>query len=516
MMTNPQPGKLEDNHLQLLQPFFSTRLENELYNKLMNYCSKQQDSDSHSLFELGRLHQEGLGKCEKNLRKAKQLLEKSAELDHPKAMYHLCQLYGSQPSAAYTNIVSETELVDIKVRWYIKSSAQALVYSNSGIELWNNHNASLAWRKAIIEERTCLLDKISNKSYSDTDEFGKILNQVSYISLQLSKDDSGYKTAIDGFESASRLGSPDASWNLAALVYHNCLGVDKDEHKKLQLMIQAADRGHVRAQFWLGEYLFSSSVGKEEQCNKALSYFKQSLRYPFASTLFWVGYAHLLGTGTRQDYALAMQYFQLAVTSSDYLFGVGNSSACSWLAFMYSKGLGITSDFTTASHYYAMAAKLGNKHSLNDLAKLIEKKKINCRDLDVAVKLYNMAAGENKEDTSTYYARYRLGKLYSNKCNRQIYNLAKGSEYYAQALHLLESSISDDTRSYRYYHLAIIYEKGYGTSINYQRATKYYSLARDAATKVYDILDRYYGKKAEKRLKINFMRMEKESKQTTV
>ena len=515
-MTNPQPAKLEETLALLLQPFLSARLENELYNKLMNYCTKQQDSDSHSLFELGRLHQEGLGKCEKNLRKAKQLLEKSAELDHPKAMYHLCQLYGSQPSAAFTNIVSETELIDMKVHWYIKSSAQALVYSNSGIELWNNYNASLAWRKAILAERTCLLNKISNKIYNSTEELGKILNQVSYISLQLSKDDSGYKTAIDGFESASRLGSRDAYWNLAALVYHNCLGVDRDEEKKLQLMTQAADRGHVRAQFWLGEYLYSSSVGKEEQCKRALNYFKQSLRYPFASTLFWVGYGHLLGTGASQDYALAMQYFQLAVASSDYLFGVGNSSACSWLAFMYIKGLGITPDYTLASHYYAMAAKLGNRHSLNDLAKLIEKKKISGCKLDVAIKLYNMAAGENKEDASTYYARYRLGKLYSNKCNGEIYNQAKGFEYYAQALYLLESSISDETRSYRYYHLGIIYEKGYGTSVNYHHATKYYSLARDAAAKVYDILDRYYGKKAEKKLKTKFKYTEKESKQTTV
>ncbi|EDV28950.1 uncharacterized protein TRIADDRAFT_52330 [Trichoplax adhaerens] len=516
MMDASQPGKLEDYQRLLLQPFLSKRLENELYNKLMNYCEKERDS--HSLFQLGCLYQQGLGKCEKDLHKAKQLLDNAAKLGHARAMYNLCQLYGSQPSAQFANVVSESELIDIKVHWYIESSSQALVYSNSGIELWSNYNASVAWRKAVMAERARLLDRISQKDYQDILQLGKLMNQVSYIALQLSTDDSGYKTAIDGLESACRLGSADAYWNLAALVYHNGLGVNKDEEKKLQLMYQAADSNHVRAQFWLGEYLFSSLVGMEEQCTKALKYMKQSLQYPFASTLFWIGYGHLLGTGVSQNYALAVQYFQLAAVSSDYLFGIGNSSACSWLAFMYTKGLGMTIDFTMASHYYAMAAKSGNKHSFNDLAKLIEKRKISCCELDIAIKLYSIGAGENVEDTSSYYARLRLGKIYSNKRYHKIYNQEKATEYFTQALHLLKSSVCKDTRSYRYYHLGIIYENGYNTDVDYSQAAKYYSLAKEAAAKVYDILDRYYGKKAEKRLTkiMNLTLAKKESKQTTV
>ncbi len=117
---------------------------------------------------------------------------------------------------------------------------------------------------------------------------------------------------------------------------------------ELETRVRAGD---VQAAFELGA-MYHDGIGVKKNEEKAFQLFEAAARAGERMSQFNVGMMYLKGEGTEKDYVVARRWLTQSMNG-------GNPRAPYQLALMYYRGLGATKDFAKAKEYFEKAALMG-------------------------------------------------------------------------------------------------------------------------------------------------------------
>ena len=240
-----------------------------------------------------------------------------------------------------------------------------------------------------------------------------------------------YKSAIEWYNKALKLGNTDASCNLG-YCYEHGLGVEKDKYKAFECYMQSAQVGDAIAQFNVAR-MFEYDKKYEE----AVEFYEKAAKQGHMTSQRKLGNYYFYGRGVRRNYTTAVQWYEKAAKQGDkeaqidiaecyydgagvaqnYLRAVkwyvvaanqGSSDAQYQLGYMYSEGLGVTRDYTESIRWYRKAADNGDADAIFCLANKYYNGQGVTQDYDKALELYHKAA-----DKGVYQAMYVISECYT-------------------------------------------------------------------------------------------------------
>ena len=258
-----------------------------------------------------------------------------------------------------------------------------------------------------------------------------------------------------------------AEFNCTAAYYNIAHYYDQFIHygniittSKLQLLTEAAARGHPLAQYQLGYQCLDSSSKREQL--QGWMYLMLSSKLGYSDNLYLVGISYLREDCRFFDCAnadLARTMLKLAVFSLEIPGAKYSKRECFLLGFAYQHQLWLDdmSDITLrvnrqtlAAHFYAYAIVKHFNYYLPCcyLAKLI-KKENDPSSINYIIALYQLAI--NDQDVAVKgYAYYRLGKTYANRSSDTYYNPSKANESFTKAAYYLQMATNSINGQYYY------------------------------------------------------------------
>ncbi|EDV25752.1 ERAD-associated E3 ubiquitin-protein ligase component HRD3A [Trichoplax sp. H2] len=506
-MRDPVPDESRN-----LNQFISTSILHHLYEDAIkrNLELSEQTDDPHANLLLGYYYHHGYGMNKRDLKKCFQYYQRSAKQQHPTAQYLLYQLFVSKSSsqkALWIKAVSDKQLVRLKVPMYVNSASKDICSSPAHKELKHRISNSTLWKKEIMKLKHSKKRLIESNRDRIIEDRPTLYNEYGYLLwiLNENKDVEQYQAAANYFKKAGDMGNPSGYYNIANIIHHvgNLIGKQAEEAR--QYLIQAAENGHARAQFLLGYQAFYSKASNDDlddNYNVAFNYLGMSSRFPYADTLCLLGQLHYHGLGgIRQNFTLAIELFEKAVTAVDYENHDGKILGNFLLGFMYEKGIGVEKDFVIAAHHYAIAAKMNYSMAMCRLAKLVEKDRLPNSDITIAIQYYNTVADSSDHDAASY-AYYRLGKLYFGGKLTDMRDQNKGNQCFraVQANQFFSSKINKRTTTWSDYHIGRMHENALGMVNDERLACDLYKDVVQKARSTYSIIGRHYMEKAIRRL----------------
>lgn len=156
--------------------------------------------------------------------------------------------------------------------------------------------------------------------------------------------------ARDWLVKAKEQGHADACYHLAR--FPNAEGrFGIDDKESMNLLIEAGERGSVRAQRELGAYFATGNWIGEKDDAKAVQWYTAAAEQGHAESQYDLGFMILLGEGTTQNTTKGMEWL---IKAADQ----GNDSACGLLAHIYDEGMfGVTRDDEKAKYWKGMCSK---------------------------------------------------------------------------------------------------------------------------------------------------------------
>lgn len=155
---------------------------------------------------------------------------------------------------------------------------------------------------------------------------------------------------------------------------------------------------------------------------------------------------------------------------------IAQSNALAAIAEAYYHGIGVPVNYDEAFRYYKKAAEMGNADALGQVGLCYELGRGTDRNLSSALDSY-----ENASEMGSAFGTMKIGDFYS----RGVKNLVakdtqRASEYYVQALIMMERNQESYYRGDIYLRLADCLEKGNGVKRDIQNAYNLYTMAADA------------------------------------
>ena len=178
-------------------------------------------------------------------------------------------------------------------------------------------------------------------------------------------------------------------------------GIVKDEKEAVQLLLLAAEHGHVRAQFNLG-LMHDCGRGVSQDKIEAAKWYRLAAEQAYALAQYNLGYMYHQGDGIRQDDTEAVQWYRLAADQ-------GNANAQNNLGMMYENGRGICRDNIEATNLYRLATAQGLSGGQYNLGRMYGFGLGLSKNNEVAAELYRLAAEQGDD-----LAQFNLGAMYAN------------------------------------------------------------------------------------------------------
>jgi TPR repeat protein len=161
-----------------------------------------------------------------------------------------------------------------------------------------------------------------------------------------------YEEALKCFQKAAALGHTDALFSLAQ-VHGRGEGVPEDQDMMRSLTAEAAEKGHVEAQYWLGTYYRYCEGTFPQDLEKAVYWFERASCADHPNAIYCLGLHTLLGKGVEQDIRKGWDLFEKAAR-------MGVVDAMLALATMIDSGEGYIVDPAAALDWYQKAADKGS------------------------------------------------------------------------------------------------------------------------------------------------------------
>lgn len=165
-------------------------------------------------------------------------------------------------------------------------------------------------------------------------------------------------------------------------------------------------------------YFFGDGI--EQDYAQALEFFQLSAEKGHAAALNSLGYMYLDGIGVEKDYAKALEYYKLAVEK-------GNADSLLSLGYMYERGFGVEQDYAKVIEYYNLAAEKGQAAAQNNLGYMYMEGRIVEQDDSKAAEFFQLAA-----DQGFAKSQKALGYMYHTGRGVEQ-NFTKAAEYYKLA-----------------------------------------------------------------------------------
>ena len=202
--------------------------------------------------------------------------------------------------------------------------------------------------------------------------------------------------AREWFERASKLGNPNAQYQLARMIFNDPSATPEQTAQALEWLTKAAEAGQDRAQYVLGK-IYRDGQGTEKDIQKAVELFTPAAEQENSFAAFALGKLYLAGDAVLPKDPMA------ALKWLTYAAELGNQFAQYRLGKLLLQGEDVPRDIKTAIHWLTAAAEQGNQYAQYALGKLYLLGKEIPKDRTSATKWFQLAVDQGNE-----YAQYFL------------------------------------------------------------------------------------------------------------
>lgn len=341
---------------------------------------------------------------ERDIPKAKELLERATELGDDYAPYRLARGYQNCEFCAEPNYAKALEYYLLSAeRNYVYAMEMAGRYFRTGVVDEPNAEQAVAWYRRAIEYNSdyarvelAFCHEVGFGVEEDYHQAYELFHQAAendytfahiklgYYYMDGVLGDPDYDKAFDHFTKAAAQESAEGYYNLGrmykyaigrpenpalamdyflkgvegddwdahvelALAYENeYAGYPFDAEKALEYMEKAAENGIPYAQYKLGYYYYFGIV--EADMEKGLEWLRKAHENGSPLAALTLGDHYLYSRGDEDDNAEGFSYYKSAEKQGYVSEGIG-------LCYQY--GIGVEQNYTEAFKYYNMAADLG-------------------------------------------------------------------------------------------------------------------------------------------------------------
>lgn len=291
-------------------------------------------------FNLGFLYREGRG-VPKDLGKAEHWFRKAAEQGDAHAQSNLGVMYSfGQGGSRNDQIAMDHFHKAAKASEDGRSEQHYLGFKfDIGLESPVDYKLAARWYRTSAENYR------EYPSASNQDDLSKIYLNYLVAPSRPRRIDNGSRTSpvpTDGQE----------QFELGFKYYSGRYGLPWDYRLALHWFRQAAERGHVAAQFNVG-VMYTYGDGAPQDFILAVEWYRKAALQGYARAQSNLGVMYAKGYGVPQDIKEASEWIRRAAEN-------GNVIAQNTLAFMHEIGLGVPQDFKLAVTWYRKAREPGN------------------------------------------------------------------------------------------------------------------------------------------------------------
>ncbi len=298
-------------------------------------------------------------------------------------------------------------------------------------------------------------------------------------------------------------GNIDAMYKLGKL-YMNGYDCPKDFKKAFELLLKAAENGHVKASGMVADRFIRNILDLGDR-DKAIKYTTILAESGDIYAMNYLGCIYSELAREEKDGHKAVNLYRIGNKWINKAAEQGHDMAMYNKAYSYEYGEGVEKSIDLAIEWYTKAAQAGIVNAMIELGNIYKSENSNI-DYDKAVKWYSKAAELGNVDVIAY-----LGDIFSDKeIGRYDFNKAKA--YYEKAIELgdvysmnqlgylysIEADMQDDSdsqnelykQSVEWYkkgseagdetamlNLAYAYEEGNGVSKSLEKASEWYKKA---------------------------------------
>lgn len=148
---------------------------------------------------------------------------------------------------------------------------------------------------------------------------------------------------------AASAGNDPEAWFRMGRAYDVGEGTEQNHAQALQWYLQAAEQGHVLAQYTAGQF-YTLGTGSEVDYAAAAQWYRRAALQGHAGAQQSLAAMYDLGRGVAQDFGEAAAWYRRAA-------GQGASNAQLWLGNQYANGRGVPVDPIRATVWFSLAAE---------------------------------------------------------------------------------------------------------------------------------------------------------------
>lgn len=217
------------------------------------------------------------------------------------------------------------------------------------------------------------------------------VNYVDYINQNLADigEDQTYPKSLDEIQSCADQGNANCL-NLLGLFYKQGLGVEKNEEKTFNLIMEAAKKELPAAEYNIGRF-YMIGLGCDIDFDKAKSWLTIAADHGNQRAAYALGYMYFKGFGVAQDYKKAVSWFEL----SPWPMAKHHLGLCHYF------GYGVEKNEDQAILYFSQSQTTNSNMFLNHIAENVKE--------SVAAGLAK-EIGETETKTNTAIAKEAIDK----------------------------------------------------------------------------------------------------------
>lgn len=232
-------------------------------------------------------------------------------------------------------------------------------------------------------------------------------DQDSYMPVGLYLYNNGkHSEAFGYFEDAAKLGNYRAAYFCGIMLYDGDEGVDQDRKKGMTYLQQAADQGHVGANYKIGEIYLKGNGVKQDKARGA-QMIKTAAEKGNNNAMWTLAQCYRQGEGLPQCYDLAAQWMALTASANkatDYSKLIAELKSRNDPFYCYLKGLyeyNIAGNYNAAIDLFKVVQKANVADGIAMQGVVLTNRNYRKRDMKKAAKM--LAEASNGSPLACYY-----------------------------------------------------------------------------------------------------------------
>ena len=278
------------------------------------------------------------------------------------------------------------------------------------------------------------------------------------------------KDALTEYLVDATKGNAEAQYKLAECYDDGLGGLEQNQGEAFRWYEKSASQGYPNALYALAyHYQYGKIVEKDEK--KALNLYIEAAKKGCIDACFCLAWIYKNGSIVDVDYDKAFHYASLAAAAND-------ASAKGLLGSFYENGIGTEVNYTKALEWYRQAVDNGAVYYFTSIGWLYENGLGVAIDRQKAFEMYKKAAEHDEVGGYFYLGMWYHYKDSDDDSDEYLNDWKEAFKYYKLAAELaVKKEEYEYTESF--VSLAEMYENGWGTDKDIDRAIKWYTIASE-------------------------------------